>query len=352
MIGAKQMPSRAGGVDVVINHLATGLAHKGNDVTVFVHKKKGFKRQRVENLCSVKSVFTIDKKGTAAIVYSFFATLKGLFGKFDILHFHASGNTLFLWMTKYSKKRIIVTCHGIDWKRSKFKGLGQKILIKSEKLIVKYANEIITLCHSDHDYFQKTYNKKTHLIPNGFERFELLKADIITKKYGLQGDDYFLFLARIVPEKGLHYLIKAYKNSGISQKLVVAGGGSHSSEYYDEMVRLAEGDQNIIFTGFVQGMELEELESNAYCYVLPSDIEGMPMSLLEALGHQRICLVSDIPENAVDLENSYVFRRGDITDLKNKLVEISQARKKFKANNNLEDWDTIVDKTEKIYKEK
>ena len=252
-------------------------------------------------------------------------------------------------MTRWSKKKIVVTCHGIDWKRSKFKGLGTKILLKSEKRIVKYADTIIALCVNDRDYFKETYGKDTILIPNGFEQYPLVEPNLITEKYNLKKDDFILFLARIVPEKGLHYLIEAYNQIDIPQKLVVAGGDSHSKDYYKEMKKLASNNEKIIFAGFVQGQLLEELYSNAYLYVLPSDIEGMPMSLLEALGHQRVCLVSDISENRIDEQNCLIFKKGDVGSLAHALVQICHSNIKYAKTDLLIGWDEVCAKTEIVY---
>lgn len=349
MIGPKRIPSREGGIDVVVGRLSRELVELKQDVTVYVRKKKGVSvPERFEGI-RLKEVFTIDKKATDALVSSFLATVCALFGKYEVLHFHALGNTCFLFLTVLSKKKIVVTIHGIDWKRRKFSGLGNRILRFSEKMVVQYADSIITLCENDQDYFLETYGLETIRIPNGFERFPIQPAGLIAEKWGLSKENYILFLARIVPEKGLHYLIEAYQKANIPQRLVIAGGSGHSEGYYREMQALAGENPHILFTGFVQGQLLEELYSNAYLYVLPSDIEGMPMSLLEALGHGRVCLVSDIRENRVDPENSYFFRKGDVEDLAEKLREISTDRKNYKPSESLLSWDRVAEKTLEVY---
>lgn len=350
MIGPKRIPSREGGIDVVVGKLSQGLAQRGTDVTIYIRKKKGYTSECQYKGCKLKEVFTVNKKSTDALIASLIATIRGLFGQYDVLHFHALGNTCFLFLTMLSKKKIVVTVHGIDWKRSKFQGIGTQILKLSEKQITKYADEIITLCENDRDYFQETYGIHTHMIPNGFERYCQIPAELITQKYGLRKNEYILFLARIVPEKGLHYLIEAYNAINIPQKLVIAGGSSHSAEYYSEMQKLAANNSKIIFTDFVQGQMLEELYSNAYLYVLPSDIEGMPMSLLEALGHNCVCLVSDIPENCIDPINSAFFRRGSVESLKEKLLELSTKRKSYQPDTQLMEWDAVIEKTLNVYR--
>lgn len=349
MIGPKRIPSREGGIDVVVGRLSQELVKRGQDVTVYVRRKKGVKPQKSYEGVRLKEVFTINKKATDALVSSFLATLRGLWGGYDVLHFHALGNTCFLFLTAFSKKKIVVTIHGIDWKRSKFQGIGNKILHFSEKMVVRYADEIITLCQNDYDYFRETYGLETTWIPNGFEHFPTREPRLITEQFGLHKEDYLLFLARIVPEKGLHYLIEAYQKANIPQKLVIAGGSGHSQDYYEQMRALAGDNPNILFTGFVQGELLAELYSNAYLYVLPSDIEGMPMSLLEALGYGRVCLVSDIRENRVDEENSYFFRHGDVADLQARLEAISADRKNYQPSGSLLGWDGVTQKTLEVY---
>ena len=178
------------------------------------------------------------------------------------------------------------------------------------------------------------------------------------KKWGLEKDNYILYLGRIVPEKGEHYLIKAFKQIKTNKKLVIAGGISDTADYGKELTELAAGDDRIVFTGFVQGRILDELYSNAYIYCLPSDLEGMPLSLLEAMSYGNCCLVSDIEECASVVEDKAItFKKSNVEDLKEKLqdacehpeqvIELkAQASDFICAKYN---WDIIVDETMKLY---
>ena len=152
-----------------------------------------------------------------------------------------------------------------------------------EKCAVKHADEIIVLSKGVQDYFRDTYGRETKFIPNGVNRPIIREPQIIKAKFGLEKDDYILFLGRLVPEKGLRYLVEAFKKVKTDKKLVIAGGSSDTDEFANELRQMAKDDDRIIFTGFVQGEELDELYSNAYVYTLPSDLEGMPLSLLEAM---------------------------------------------------------------------
>lgn len=163
------------------------------------------------------------------------------------------------------------------------------------------------------DYFKETYGRETHFIPNGVNRPQIREASLITDKFGLKKDSYILFLGRLVPEKGIRYLVEAFKNVKTDKKLVIAGGSSDTDSFMEELKELAKGDDRILFTGFVQGAMLDELYSNAYVYTLPSDLEGMPLSLLEAMSYGNCCLVSDIPECAEVVEDkALIFKKSNM----------------------------------------
>ncbi len=369
MLGHKRIPSREGGVEIVVEELATRMVEKGHQVTVYNRKGKNvadksadLEAHKLKEYKGVKlvNVFTSEKKALNAILYSFNATWKAVFKKYDVIHFHAEGPCSMIPLAKLFGKRAVATIHGLDWARSKWGGFATKFLKFGEKMAAKHADEIIVLSRNVQNYFKETYGRDTHYIPNGVNLPALKAPDMITKEYGLKGEDYILFLARLVPEKGLHYLLNAYREIDTDKKLVIAGGASHSSEYVDEIKALAARDERVIMTGFVQGQKLEELFSNAYVYVLPSDLEGMPISLLEALSYGRRCLVSDIDEN-VEAAKEYAvsFKKSDEKDLKEKLEGIlrdstlggtynPEAVRDYVSKNY--NWDDVVEETLKLYK--
>ena len=365
MFGQKRL-TREGGVEIVVKELCTRMARDGYAVTCYNrsgHHVSGseYDNKEKEEYEGVhqKNVPTIEKKGLAAVSSSFFAALCSAFGGYDIVHIHAEGPAFFAWIPKMFGKRVIVTIHGIDWQREKWKsGFGSKFIRQGEKNAVKYADEIIVLSKGVQDYFRNTYNRKTHFIPNGVNRPSIVDADYISSKYGLTKDSYILYLGRLVPEKGVHYLIRAYKQINTDKKLVIAGGASDTDEYAGKLRELAKGDNRIIFTGFVQGKILDELYSNAYLYCLPSHIEGMPISLLEAFSYGCNVLISDIDEN-VQVAEQYAtkFKMGNIDDLAKKLKECLEDKNRYDSKEiqefilNKYSWNDVVERTMKIYKE-
>lgn len=369
MFGQKRIPSREGGVEIVVEELCTRMVAQGHNVTCYNrggHHVSGSeydsKRLKEYKGIKLKTVPTIEKKGLAAVSSSFFAALCCAFGKYDVVHIHAEGPAFFCWLPKLFHKRVIVTVHGIDWQREKWKsGFGSKFIHKGEKNAVKYADEIIVLSKGVQDYFEKIYGRKTVFIPNGVSNHIERKPQIIKNKFGLDKDEYILFLGRLVQEKGIKYLIEAFKQVDTEKKLVIAGGSSDTSEFENEMKEIAKEDKRILFTGFVQGQELEELYSNAYVYALPSDLEGMPLSLLEAMSYGNCCLVSDIPECAEVVEDkALIFKKADVKDLQSKLQDACDHSEKVDAHKKQAadficskyNWDEIVQATLKLYRRK
>ena len=366
MLGHKRIPSREGGIEIVVEELATRMVKLGHNVTCY--NRKGHHVSGKEFDCDqltdykgvrLKSVFTLNKKGLAAMTASVAGAFCAAFGKYDVVHFHAEGPCAMLWFPKLFGKKCIATIHGLDHQRAKWGKFASTYIMLGEKCAVKYADEIIVLSEGVQNYFMKTYGRKTRFIPNGVVRPQIREADIIKQKYGLEKDSYILFLGRLVPEKGLRYLIEAFKKVKTDKKLVIAGGSSDTEEFTNELKKMAENDSRILFTGFIRGQELDEIYSNAYIYTLPSDLEGMPLSLLEAMSYGNCCLVSDIEECVSVVEDkALVFKKSVVTELHKKLQsacddETMVAAYKNKAADFICSkycWDGVIEKTLKLYR--
>lgn len=370
MIGHKRIPSREGGVEIVVEELAVRLSEQGHKVDAYnryghhVSGKKydeeyGRGERKYYKGIRIRIIPTFQSSKLNAIVYSFLATVRALFLPYDILHYHAEGPCATLWIPKLFGRRVVATIHGLDWQRAKWGNFASTVLKFGEKMAVKYADEVIVLSKNVQTYFKETYGRDTVFIPNGIDRPQKRAAQLITEKYGLQGDDYLLFLARIVPEKGLHYLIEAYRGIDTDKKLVIAGGNSQAYDYMQKVHRMAAADERIIMTDFVQGQMLEELYSNAYTFILPSDVEGMALCLLEAMSYGNCCLVSDISENTEVVEDKAVtFAKGSVRDLREKLVYLlrhPEAVEAYRAQSSDHicgkyNWEEVVEQTLQVYR--
>lgn len=328
MIGHKVVPSRRGGIETVLTSLCPLLAELGADVTCYNRSCDKVENEYVGTVVNkkyrnvtLKKAWTINAKGVSAMISSFTAAISATFGKYDILHFHAEGPCAAMWIPKMFGKRCVATVHGLDWQREKWgSGFASKYIKFGERVMAKYADEIIVLSESAREYFKQTYNRETTLIYNGIEKPLKKQADNIEKLYNLSKGDYICTVSRLTAEKGIHYLIDAFNNVKTNKKLLIVGDTSDTDEYVELLKQKAANNHNIIFTGFMSGDTLEEIYSNAYLVVLASDIEGMSLSLLEALSYENAVLCSDIPENTLVTEDKAIhFRKSNVEDLTEKL---------------------------------
>ncbi len=361
MIGQKGIPSRTGGIEIHVEELAKRLVFLGYEVEVFCRKDYCDEKFQDGNYEGVKIRYTpfIRSKHLDAITHTFISTVCALFSHCGIFHYHALGPSTLSFIPRLFGKKVVCTVHGLDWQREKWGKLAAAYLKFGEYATAKFSHKTINVSKNLVKYYREKYALETEYIPNGVERPDQVKAQIIWDKYGLESNSYILFLARLVPEKGAHYLIDAYNRTDTGKKLVIAGGSSHSGGYENELRKLGSNNENIIFTGFVRDRELAELYSNAYFYVLPSDIEGHPISLLEAMSYGNCCLVSDIPENT-DVIGSmgYSFEKSEAGDLADKMSMLLQNENKVMRVKNLAasyvlnkyNWDRTAIKTKNLYK--
>lgn len=366
MIGHKHYGSREGGVEVVVTELARRMAALGHEVTCYDRCGAGVmmgeaaeRGERIVDGVRVVPVCTIDARGFAALTSSFVATRAAIADRPDVIHYHAEGPCISLSLAHSAGVRTVATIHGLDWKRAKWGKLARSCIKRGERTAARHADELIVLSRSAQAYFQHVYGRSTRLIPNGIEPMVPAPADLIMQRWGLSRGTYVLFLGRIVPEKRVKLLVEAFRGLDSDMRLVIAGGGSDTSKYEAEVRRIAQGDPRIHFTGFVQGDLLAELHSNAYAFVLPSDVEGMPMSLLEAMAYGRACVTSDIPECSDVLDGTgATFLAGDGAALRDALDALlteparaaalgAAARARVEAEYA---WDSVVERTLAVYR--
>ena len=367
MIGHKVVPSRRGGIENVLTTLCPMLVEMGHDVTCYNRSSDKVENEYVGTVknniykgVKLKNAWTLNVRGFAAMIASFTAAISASFGKYDVIHFHAEGPCAALWIPKLFGKKCIATVHGLDWQREKWgKGFASRYIKFGEKILAKYADEVIVLSKSAYDYFKENYNRETTIIHNGISRPEKKDAELITEKYGLKKDEYISVVSRLTAEKGIHYLIDAYNQIETDKKLVIAGDTSDTDDYVGMLKEKAAGNANIIFTGFISGDILNEIYSNSYINVLPSDLEGMSLSLLESLAYKNALLCSDIPENTSVAEDKVIyFRKGNVDDLALKLKELcdeSGLVEKMREGVdefilNKYSWQDVAESTCKLYK--
>ncbi len=357
-IGQKGIPAQNGGVDRHVENLAMFLARKGEKVITY--NRNGYLPEKINNWEGVELVHLpfIDKKNLAAITHSFLATIDAMRRKVDVIHYHGIGPCLLAWMPRVftPKIKVIATLHSFDYGNDKWNTFAKFMLKVGEKSMCTYAHEVIVLTDLMRDYLLQRHGRDSVVIPNG----AYIKTSPDTKhltQFGLEPKKYLVSVSRIIRLKGIQYVIEALKNLPNQDiKLAIVGDG----EYRSELEKLAGNDPRIIFTGNQKGEALDELYSNAALFIQSSEMEGLSISLLEAMAHGLPCLVSEISANReASGDTGIYFSPKNAESLKEKLEYALSHKEEMKAlgergkqrAETLFDWEKISEKTLKIYQQ-
>ena len=321
MIGAKEIPVRegSGGIETHVEELAARLVDKGHRVTAYVRcRQKCPIEHRGIKLVEVP---TVDRRGVGTLWRVFVSTVKSLLKSFDVYHFHGVGAAPFAVLPRLlrPRARVVVTFHSIDRRHGQWGRWARAYLHFGEWAALKFPHRTVAVSRSIQKYCDGTYRAGTFYIPNGATVGQRPGSGELAR-WDLQKNEYILTVGRLVALKGFHYLIEAYRRLDTAKKLVIVGGDADSGEYADYLRWQASGNSDIVFTGFQSGRTLQQLIANAYLYVHPSEVEGLSVSILEAMAAGRCVLTSNIPENREPLDHSgLTFVSADVEDLYNQL---------------------------------
>jgi glycosyltransferase involved in cell wall biosynthesis len=358
MVGSRGIPAQSGGVEKVLEAVCPRLASVGNKVRVYGASwaKPAERQWRGVELTPVPGV---RHKYLDTISRSFIATVRDIFGPSKIVHYHACGSAPLALLPRLFGKKVVVTVHGLDSQRKKWNAFGAWYLRLGEWASCRFPHTTVVVSQQLKRVLDQRYEIDTVYIPNGVENKPARPADKI-RAFGLETGKYLLFLARLVPEKGCDVLLDAFLSlkEHHGYKLVIAGPTWHSEEYTASLKKKAEGHADIVFTGEVGTELVEELYSHCRAFVLPSEIEGMSLSLLDAMAFGCCIISSDIPENTdVVRDVAITFRTGDVEDLAKRIELVmsdSTAVNEFKAKSKARVtdeflWDTVVKRWMKMY---
>ena len=361
MIGQKGLPATFGGVEHHVEELSTRLAARGHDVTVFC--RAGYSAGRHDYRGTrLRHVPTVRTKHLDAIVHSGLSTIVSMLHAPDVIHYHALGPGLFAPLPRYlSTARVVLTVHGLDHHRAKWGQVARTVLRTAAWISARVPDATIGVSSALEEHYRSHFGRSIAYVPNGTTPRQPRPADQITSRYGLAPGSYVLFVGRLVPEKAPDLLIRAFQRIRDDVRLVIVGGSSFTDDYAASLRRQAAGDPRVLFTGYVYGTLLEELYSNAAAFVLPSSLEGLPLTLLEAISFGTPVVVSDIPphEEIVgdDGPGRHLFPTGDeaaLADAVAKAVagyrdEHERAMLFSKHITDSYSWDDVVGATEELY---
>lgn len=364
MIGQKGLPivADAGGIERHVEELGARLAKLGMRVLIYSRPRYTTTDEEVIRGMTVVRTWAAQTKSLDALTGTLSATIDAIIRKVDVFHYHGVGPATLAWLPRIfaPHARIIVTFHSVDRFHGKWGPFARAYLRFGEWASCRFPHATIAVSRTIAEYCERAYGRKATYIPNGASIPSHPGHDLLAQ-WGILPGRYVLTVARLVRQKGVHHLLKAFDGFEKDIALVIAGAPSFGEGYADELRRTSEGNSSIVFVGFQTGRALAQLYANAYAYVHPSDAEGMPIAVLEAMAAGRCVLVSDIPEHIDPVgENGITFVRADAADLRVKLQQLlnhpeivqrlgDRAKEWVRTHY---DWDTIATQTADVYRDR
>lgn len=320
VIGAKGLPPKQGGIEHYCAGVYPRMVAQGHSVDLFARSSYtdytwldpyDFEGVRVVTL----PCFHL--RGIDAFISSALGAIASSGTNYDIVHFHALGPALFTWLPRIaSSSRVVVTCQGLDWQRAKWGNISSRLIHMGERAAVRFAHGIIAVSTDLQSYFLQTYGRETVYIPNAPANYAESDPNFsYSTSLGLKQGRYMLFLGRLVPEKRPDLLLEAFQAlKPAGWKLVFAGGDSDTAAFTSKLLDIAAGSPEVIFAGELRGPRLAEIVRGAGLFVLPSDLEGLPLAMLEAMREGIPVLASNIPphQQLIGDQRGMLFQAGDV----------------------------------------
>lgn len=362
--GLRGVPATWGGIEHHCENLYARLAEKGYDITIYARNYYAPKGVATYKGLKIKRLPTLNLKYTDALIHTLLSVIHIIYTNPDIVHIHGIGPCFFGWLPRVFRPRMKVffTCHGLDWQRKKWPWWASKLIYLGELSATLFAQYRIVVSRELQRYFNAAHGIKTLYIPNGITPLPPREPTLIKKQWSLSSQQYFLCVSRMEPEKRMEDVIKAYLLKPRRYPLVIVGDNNAAGQYMKDLVELARQSSSIIFTGYQFGTILEELFSNALAFFTASELEGLPITLLEALSYGKMCATSDIPPHRELTETlpALFFPIGDIEAIARCMDDIEAMNE-----SQLDDfkqkavamicrqfsWNTACDKHDRLYRE-
>jgi len=311
MIGIKAVPARFGGFETAVDEISRGLVKVGHEVVVYNRAGMSDYPERFYEGVELVTLPTLRSKNLSTIVHALLSTLHVAFRRVDVVHYFTTGATLFAPIPKLLGKKVVCSVDGTDWQRSKWGKFARWYLRFSEQLAVSFCDGLVADSQEVARYYQETYGARSSIIFYGMRELRAQGYEWL-QHFCLESREYVLFVGRLVPENNVHLLIRAFEQTKTDKKLVIVGDDPWEKEYVRSL--RSTRDPRVVFTGGVYGDGYEQLQRNAYVFVLPDEVGGTHPALVEAMGFGNCVLVNDTLSNMETIGDAGFSYRGQKWD--------------------------------------
>lgn len=361
MVGQKGLPATFGGIEHHVEQVALRLVQRGHRVIVYCRNTYG--NRDVDDYLGIELVTapTVGTKHLDAIVHSGTSTVRAITAGVDVVHYHGLGPGLVAPLPRYlARPKVFLTVHGLDHQRSKWGPAAKAVLGLSHWMSGHVPDEVIVVSRALQEHYEQQFGVKASYVPNGTPQFGAVDPALVAR-FGLRPGRYAVAVGRLVPEKRADLLIKAFREVPGDFQLAIVGGSSFSNDYEQHLRELASADDRVRLTGYAYGETLSALYQEAAVFVQPSALEGLPLTLLEAVSHGVPVIASDIsPHHEVLRQGSPRHRYVAVDDLPQlarvlrSMLEVppvvdAAARELREAVLAHYSWDAAVDQLEALY---
>jgi glycosyltransferase involved in cell wall biosynthesis len=358
-IGMRGLPADlpgAGGGERETEAKATRLAERGHQVTVYCRWHYNRRPQSPWRGLWLVSLPSLHTKNLDTISHSLLAALHVLLrDSADIVSLHGMGNALFAPLLRLGGKRVVVYMDGIDWERPKWGRLARLTLQAAAWMAFRFADAVYVDNQASQSGFKTLFSRAPQVITLAADVWPAPGSDLLAG-YGLQPNDYILFVGLLRPDKGVHLLVEAYAGLETEVPLVIVGDDPDHGAYAEQLKRAAGG--RVHFLGYAYGQAARQLFANCLVYVQPSLMEGNSPALMSAMACGRCVLASDIEQNRETVgEAGLTFRSQDAADLRRALAGVLSApervqqlgRAALERINTTYNWNRVIDQLEALY---
>ncbi len=283
IVGTHGIPARYGGFETFAEHLAKHCANAGIEVKVV--NEKSNPGQSYPGIEVVTSSFN---KGDSPL--KFYRDSLKIAADSDIILCCGVGGSRFYNRKYLESSRIVTNIDGLEHRRGRYSLLQRIFVYISQRWTARRSDAVVADCVEIWGYWTKRFDgvtPRTKMIAYGAEQC-LPFDEKVLEKYKLVKQEYFLVIARLVPENNISEIISAFGHYLGKKKLVIVGAKEKTK--YVQRLKQSASDK-VIFTGAIfDKQELDSLRQGCFVYIHGHTVGGTNPSLLEAMAAGCACL--------------------------------------------------------------